>query len=69
MSSFTPPRLPAKRLKALKNQVHLSNEEIQGLVDELHEEDMLTHVGQVMNALPQASEALLSQLEEGGTSQ
>lgn len=69
MPPFTPPKLSEKRLKALQNQVHFSNQEIQSLVDDLHEDDMLTHVEQVMHALPKASDALLSQLEEGGASQ
>jgi hypothetical protein len=69
MPPFTPPKLSVERLNALQSQLNLSHEEIQGLVDELHEKDMLNHVEQVMHALPDACEALLAQLEDGGTAQ
>lgn len=69
MSSFTPPKLSIKRLDALQSQLDLSHAEIQRLVDELHEKDMLSHVEQVMHAIPNASENLLSQLEESGTAE
>lgn len=69
MPPFTPPKLSAKRLEALQSKLNLSREEVQGLVDELHEKDMLDHVEQVMHAIPDVSEALLSQLEEAGTAE
>jgi hypothetical protein len=69
MPPFTPPKISVERLEALQSKLNLSHEEVQGLVDEIHEKDMLNHVEQVMHAIPDASEALLSQLKESGTAE